>query len=412
MHAHGVSRPQVESGVGFFMSSGPPLELWLDCRQVSPRPSIGSGLFDRGVLSSEKGLFDRVILSSGEGTIDPEATPAGVELESLVIRRPPGVDVDALISASTGAVLGASVSCESPDDQQRALALVGSVEWVHLDSGASNVFIASENLLAAADATPTRIAVGVSDASAVPGLAFALGRGVDALVCALDRMQPAMVEALQIAKSQRLEHSVQAPQDDAAKVPAGPRLGEATVTAVHGGGVADRVALDFTRLLAHDEGCLVGSSSMALAFVHGETVASGFVPPRPFRCNAGPVHSYILMADGSKKYLSEVRTGDEVFVAQLGGDAMGSSAVVGRCKVEPRPTLRVEFSEHPGSPRMGSVFLQQAETVRLGTGGKPELPTTPGLAVTRVTAGSRILVAWGQHGTHVGRTIAVKVDEY
>ena len=41
-------------------------------------------------------------------------------------------------------------------------------------------------------------------------------------------------------------------------------------------------------------------------------MASGFVPPRPFRVNAGPVHAYVLMADGSTKYLSECRAGDEV----------------------------------------------------------------------------------------------------
>lgn len=33
---------------------------------------------------------------------------------------------------------------------------------------------------------------------------------------------------------------------------------------------------------------------------------------RPFRVNAGPVHSYALLADGSTKYLSELAAGDQV----------------------------------------------------------------------------------------------------
>ena len=48
--------------------------------------------------------------------------------------------------------------------------------------------------------------------------------------------------------------------------------------------------------MGQDEGALVGSAATELALVMGETVASGFVPPRPFRVNAGPVHAYVLMA--------------------------------------------------------------------------------------------------------------------
>lgn len=33
---------------------------------------------------------------------------------------------------------------------------------------------------------------------------------------------------------------------------------------------------------------------------------------RPFRINAGPVHSYTLLADGSTKYLAELEAGDQV----------------------------------------------------------------------------------------------------
>jgi 3-dehydroquinate synthase II len=105
-----------------------------------------------------------------------------------------------------------------------------------------------------------------------------------------------------------------------------------------------------------------------------------YVPSRPFRVNAGPVHSYVMMADGSTKYLCEVAAGDTVAVVNgnggLGGGggdgaegAEGAEPVpwravaVGRCKTESRPMLLVEF--HLESvDRAGTIFLQQAETVR------------------------------------------------
>lgn len=78
-----------------------------------------------------------------------------------------------------------------------------------------------------------------------------------------------------------------------------------------------------------------GSSSLhsraliqALVLVHAETVESGFVPPRPFRVNAGPVHSYVLMADQSAKYLSELKPGDAVLGVKHDGSTR--AAIVGR----------------------------------------------------------------------------------
>ena len=166
----------------------------------------------------------------------------------------------------------------------------------------------------------------------VPGLTFALDRGVDALVLDADA-SPELCEAALIAKAQRAESA--AGDDDAAAArdaPAGPATLEAwDVVAVSDGGCADRVAVDFTTLLSHDEGLLVGSSAKALALVLGETATGGFVPPRPFRVNAGPVHAYALAADLSTKYLSEVGAGDHLLI--VGRDGSTREGVVGRAKV-------------------------------------------------------------------------------
>lgn len=125
------------------------------------------------------------------------------------------------------------------------------------------------------------------------------------------------------------------------------------------------------------------------------------------------------MADGSTKYLSEVRPGDAVLVAtcdvEQGTPAGVRAAVVGRCKVEPRPTLMVSFAD---GARSGQLFLQQAETVRLGRaqtarhGSKTVVAAAAmGVPVTELNVGEQILVRWRDEGTHVGRSISARVEE-
>jgi 3-dehydroquinate synthase class II len=66
---------------------------------------------------------------------------------------------------------------------------------------------------------------------------------------------------------------------------------------------------------------------------------SQYINSRPFRVNAGAVHAYVQAPGGKTSYLSELASGSEVLVA----DACGRTrtAVVGRCKVEVRPMVRL-----------------------------------------------------------------------
>ena len=79
------------------------------------------------------------------------------------------------------------------------------------------------------------------------------------------------------------------------------------------------------------EGMVIGSTSSSLALVHGETIESEYVPSRPFRVNAGSIHSYVLMADKSTKYLSELSAGDEVAIISYSGKIRKS--IIGRLKI-------------------------------------------------------------------------------
>ena len=91
-------------------------------------------------------------------------------------------------------------------------------------------------------------------------------------------------------------------------------LSEFTITNIESGGVGERYCVDLICLISEGEGMLIGSSSSSMGLVHGEVIESEFVPSRPFEVNAGPPHSYILMADGTTKYLSRLNSGDSVNV--------------------------------------------------------------------------------------------------
>ena len=152
--------------------------------------------------------------------------------------------------------------------------------------------IPAENVISVCHRTPTQLAVTALAAEQVPGLAFALELGADALVLAPpdDADGEALWEAAAIARAQRAERAeASAPTDERERADDAPALTTGVVTAVEPGSVGDRVALDFTSLLRMGEGGLVGSSAKLLALVHGETIEGTLVPARPFRVNAGPV---------------------------------------------------------------------------------------------------------------------------
>jgi 3-dehydroquinate synthase II len=161
-------------------------------------------------------------------------------------------------------------------------------------------------------------------------------------------------------------------------------------------GTGDRVCVDTCSSMSLGEGMLIGNSNQALFLVHSESVENPFVNTRPFRVNAGPVHAYIRFADGETKYLSEVRSGDQVLVVNFEGASY--PAVVGRAKVERRPLVLVEAEE---KGEIFSVILQNAETIRL--------TASSGQAVSLVDLkeGDEVLVAREKAGRHFG----VKIEE-
>jgi len=180
-------------------------------------------------------------------------------------------------------------------------------------------------------------------------------------------------------------------------------LTTAAITEIEQTGSADRVCIDTGNLMEHDEGMLVGSMSRGLFFVHAETAESPYVASRPFRVNAGAVHAYVRTPDGGTKYLSELRSGDEVQVVDTEGRTR--EAIVGRVKIEKRPMFRIsaEVETGDGVDRI-ETLLQNAETIKVATADGRK-------AVTDLEEGDEVRVFYGDEARHFGEAIEESIIE-
>jgi 3-dehydroquinate synthase II len=148
------------------------------------------------------------------------------------------------------------------------------------------------------------------------------------------------------------------------------------------------------------QGMLVGNTTEGFLLVHSESVENPYVAARPFRVNAGAVHAYVLGPGGRTRYLSELKSGDEVLVVDHAG--RGQVAYVGRAKVERRPLLLVKVE---ASGKEIALVLQNAETIRLtGPDGRP-------VSVAALNPGDKVLAHLMGGGRHFGMKISETLKE-
>ena len=163
-------------------------------------------------------------------------------------------------------------------------------------------------------------------------------------------------------------------------------------------GMGERVCVDTVSMMTKGEGMLIGNKSNFLFLVHNESVGSSFTSPRPFRVNAGAVHCYTPISDGTTKYLSELEAGVEILVVSKDGTSRKST--VGRSKIESRPMKLVKAQIDDFK---GSVILQNAETIRLITKDNKLV------SVTDLKVGDEVL-AYTKSSS--GRHFGMQVDEF
>jgi 3-dehydroquinate synthase II len=172
------------------------------------------------------------------------------------------------------------------------------------------------------------------------------------------------------------------------------QLKRAKVLSVRPLGSGVRACVDTCDLMYPGEGMLVGCQSAGLFLVEAEVHKNPHVDPRPFRVNAGPVSSYVLTPGFKTRYLSELKSGDEILIVARNGKAR--TGHVGRVKIERRPMLLVE-SEVDGRPY--PLIVQNAETVRLVT-------TSASRSVSNLSVGDEVLIYVEEGGRHFGTLVA------
>ena len=137
-------------------------------------------------------------------------------------------------------------------------------------------------------------------------------------------------------------------------------LTEATVTRVEHAGMGYRGCVDTASLFAQDEGMLVGSTSAGGILVCAEVHYLPYMNLRPFRVNAGAVHSYVWTPEGRTAYITDLEVGTQVLAVNTAGVAR--PVLVGRVKTEVRP-LRLIVAD-AGGTRI-NVLLQDDWHVRI-----------------------------------------------
>lgn len=275
--------------------------------------------------------------------------------------------------------VGEWVELRSRDDEARVRALRGKRDLVVVETPNWKV-IPLENLVAALGGSTELLAVATSPEEARLFLAT-LEKGVDGVVVA-PRTAKDLARFASLLEPERPRH----------------RLRPASITRILDAGVGERVCVDTTSLFGTDEGLLIGSSSRAFFLVAAETRENEFVAARPFRVNAGAVHSYLLSGE-STQYLSELRSGARI--EAVGRTGARRTVTVGRSKLETRPLLLIEA--RLGRAKAG-VILQNAETVRLVTprGAK---------SVGELRVGDQVLVHAESGARHFGMKIEERIRE-
>ncbi|MCQ4084298.1 3-dehydroquinate synthase II [Streptomyces sp. RB6PN25] len=173
------------------------------------------------------------------------------------------------------------------------------------------------------------------------------------------------------------------------------QLVELEITATAHVGMGDRACVDTATYFREDEGILVGSHSKGMILCVSETHPLPYMPTRPFRVNAGAIHSYTLGQNERTNYLSELKAGSKVTAVDIHGRTR--LVTVGRVKIESRPLISIDAVGPEG--RTANLILQDDWHVRvLGPGGVV-------LNSTELKPGDKVLGYLPVEDRHVGYPI-------
>jgi 3-amino-4-hydroxybenzoic acid synthase len=303
-------------------------------------------------------------------------------------------DDDGLLESLPPTITGVTTTQVTEESQLHALG-AGTVGWVDVRDDPTL------RLACAAATTLPRTVVSFADPTKIPLeiVLAAADRSAGQLVTACGDLEEA---AIVLDVLERGSDGVLLAPSDASEVFALARLLEASspqvelttlvVDHIEHHGLGDRVCVDTCTHFAEDEGILVGSYSAGFILCCGETHPLPYMPTRPFRVNAGALHSYVLGPGNRTNYLSELHSGSVTLA--VSADGKTRRVVVGRAKTESRPLLTI--TARSADDVVVSLTVQDDWHVRvLGPGGKV-------LNVTALRGGDELLGYLATDQRHVG----------
>lgn len=261
------------------------------------------------------------------------------------------------------------------DEEAAEKLLLKGVEYIIADCPEWKI-IPLENLIAKTIKYTTKLIAAVNNSQEVKTSLETLEVGVDGILLLSNELG-------EIKKASKLLNR------DKMKI----NLEEAEVINIKPLSTGARACVDTVSLMDFGEGLLVGSQSSGLFLAQAEVKINPHVNPRPFRVNAGPVSSYVLTQEGKTRYLSELKTGDEILIVNRNGSYRSSN--IGRIKIELRPLLLIETK---WDNQKFDVILQNAETIHMVTrhGSK---------SVSELKKGDKVLIKHEKGGRHFGMLV-------
>lgn len=343
---------------------------WIDLRTVPEAQReavVDAAVHARlaGVVSDDPALLD-TLPPTITRVLVTDAAVDSPHLVTVVVD-----DQDALERLTTDAAF-----VQVRDDRTLKLACAAAVRLGHTVVAFTDpTKIPLEIVIAAADGAPGKLVTVVADLEEAAIVLDVLEHGSDGVL-----MAPR--DANDVFKLARLLEATTPPLN----------LTTLVVDGIAHNGLGDRVCVDTASHFQEDEGILVGSFSSGFILCCSETHPLPYMPTRPFRVNAGALHSYVLGPDNRTNYLSELRSGSTVLAVNSEGRTR--KLTVGRAKLESRPILTI--TAHSPEGVEVSLTVQDDWHVRvLGPGGKVR-------NVTELQRGDELLGYIATEQRHVG----------
>jgi 3-amino-4-hydroxybenzoic acid synthase len=354
---------------------------WLDIRSVpeSQREAVVDAAIharveaivanDSSVLATLPNTVKRVLPATGG---EPENTDGLIVLHTV----PDSETLQRLIGQHRGGDADVAAHVKVVDDRtlQLACAAATALPYTVVDFQ-DPTKIPLEIVIAAADTSPGHLVCRANDLEEASVIVDVLEKGSEGVLYAPRDAQDvfSLVALLQV-RTPDLE------------------LTKLTVDSIQHIGLGDRVCIDTCTHFEEDEGMLVGSYAHGFILCCSETHPLPYMPTRPFRINAGALHSYVLGRDNRTNYLSELHSGSEVLAVNASGRTR--RIAVGRIKLESRPMLSISARSEGGHEV--NLIVQDDWHVRvLGPGGTV-------LNVTELVQGSQLLGFLATDKRHVG----------